>query len=177
MAEGLLSEGAARVELETLWRKSVSHAYRRYREKAVISDALAAECRRPPIAEPDREVQAGPKDLCESCCPWETVNRNTILGEARGYRKIGLTRSRVWRFYATKGPVRSACRYSSAASYANPRGTRRDQPPLPKLAWLAAALGLLNAAYLIFVAIFRQTFIAIPVALIPLMAAVGILTA
>ena len=32
--------------LEDLWRERVNHARRRYMEKSVISDALAAECQR-----------------------------------------------------------------------------------------------------------------------------------
>jgi hypothetical protein len=39
----LVSAGLARVELETLWRKRVSHAYMRYQEKAAICEALRAE--------------------------------------------------------------------------------------------------------------------------------------
>ena len=34
------------MELEHLWRDRVQHARRRYKEKAVITDALAAECQR-----------------------------------------------------------------------------------------------------------------------------------
>jgi signal peptidase I len=49
------------------------------------------------------------------------------------------------------------------------------RPPLPKLAWLAAAIALLNAAYLIFAALSGQVFVALPLALIPLMAGIGIL--
>ena len=49
------------------------------------------------------------------------------------------------------------------------------RPPLPKLAWLAAAVALLNAAYLIFAALSAQTVVALPVALIPLIAGIGIL--
>ena len=49
------------------------------------------------------------------------------------------------------------------------------RPPLPKLAWLAAAIALLNAAYLIFAALSAQTFVVLPLALIPLVAAIGIL--
>jgi hypothetical protein len=43
MSGSLVSAGLARVELETLWRKRVSHAYMRYQEKAAICDALRAE--------------------------------------------------------------------------------------------------------------------------------------
>jgi len=49
------------------------------------------------------------------------------------------------------------------------------RPPLPKLAWLAAAVALLNAAYSIFAALSRQTPVALPLALIPLAAGIGIL--
>jgi signal peptidase I len=49
------------------------------------------------------------------------------------------------------------------------------RPPLPKLAWLAAVIALLNAAYLIFAALSGQIFVALPLALIPLMAGIGIL--
>jgi signal peptidase I len=49
------------------------------------------------------------------------------------------------------------------------------RPPLPKLAWLAAAVALLGAAYLIFAALSRQMPVALPLALIPLAAGIGIL--
>ena len=49
------------------------------------------------------------------------------------------------------------------------------RPPLPKLAWLAAAVALLNGAYLIFAALSAQTFVVLPLSLIPLMAGIGIL--
>ena len=41
--------------------------------------------------------------------------------------------------------------------------TAAIQPPLPKLAWFAAAVALLNAAYLIFTALSGQIFVALPV--------------
>jgi signal peptidase I len=47
--------------------------------------------------------------------------------------------------------------------------------PLPKLAWLAAGGTFLNAGYLIFAAVYGQMFVALPLALIPLMAGIGIL--
>lgn len=49
------------------------------------------------------------------------------------------------------------------------------RPPLPKLAWVAAAIALVSAVYLIFTTLFRQTFVALPLAVIPLLAGVGIL--
>ena len=49
------------------------------------------------------------------------------------------------------------------------------RPPLPKLAWLAAAVALLNAVYQVFAVLSSQTFVALPVALIPLIAGIGIL--
>ncbi|SPF56313.1 putative Signal peptidase I [Candidatus Sulfopaludibacter sp. SbA4] len=49
------------------------------------------------------------------------------------------------------------------------------RPPLPKLVWLAAAVALLNAAYLIFAALSGQMVVALALALIPLMAGIGIL--
>ncbi len=49
------------------------------------------------------------------------------------------------------------------------------RPPLPKLAWLAAAVAFLNAGYLIFTAVSGQMFVALPLALIPLIAGIGIL--
>ena len=49
------------------------------------------------------------------------------------------------------------------------------RPPIPKLAWLAAAVALLDAAYLIFAALSGQMFVALPLALIPLVAGIGIL--
>jgi len=49
------------------------------------------------------------------------------------------------------------------------------RPSLPKLAWLAAVIALLNAAYLIFAALSGQIFVALPLALIPLMAGIGML--
>ena len=48
-------------------------------------------------------------------------------------------------------------------------------PPLPKLAWIAAAIALVSAAYLISTTLFAQTFVALPLAVIPLLAGVGIL--
>ena len=46
---------------------------------------------------------------------------------------------------------------------------------MPRLAWLAAAVALLNAAYLVFVALSAQVFVALPLALVPLLAGIGIL--
>ena len=65
---------------------------------------------------------------------------------------------------------------SPAGSYTEgPVEPTLTRPPLPKLAWLAAAVALLNGAYLIFAALSRQTFVALPLAFIPVMAGIGIL--
>ena len=49
------------------------------------------------------------------------------------------------------------------------------RPPLPKVAWLAAVVAFLISAYLIFTVVSGQIFVALPLALIPLMAGIGIL--
>lgn len=49
------------------------------------------------------------------------------------------------------------------------------RPPLPKLAWIAAVVAFLNSGYLMFTAVSGQMFVALPLALIPLMAGIGIL--
>jgi signal peptidase I len=49
------------------------------------------------------------------------------------------------------------------------------RPPLPKLAWLAAAIALLTAASQAFEAFANQMLIVLPLALIPLAAGIGIL--
>jgi len=49
------------------------------------------------------------------------------------------------------------------------------RPPFPKVAWLAAAFAFLNSGYLLFTAISGQMFVALPLALVPLAAGIGIL--